>query len=175
MEGKSSQIYEVKQGTRQGGVHSPWLFLVFTNYLVGELDNTKVGVFINGVYFRSPMFADDLIMLSRMKSGLDRMLECTWEYSIKWRFKFNSSKSIILTLVENNWERGVNQNTRNWKLGSQNIVEKESWCNLGKIWHIHKNSYPFATKAVSSHTLSPITASKVCLSCLHACAGTCDL
>ena len=57
------------------------------------------------------MFADDLTMLSRMKSGLDRMLECSWEYSIKWRFKFNSSKSIILTLGENNWERGVNQNT----------------------------------------------------------------
>ena len=59
------------------------------------------------------MFADDLTMLSRMKSGLDRMLERTWEYSIKWRFinKFNSSKSIILTLEENNWEGGVNQNT----------------------------------------------------------------
>ena len=103
------------------------------NDLIEELNNTKVGVFINGVYFGSPMFADDLTMLSRMKSGLDRMLECTWEYSIKWRFKFNSSKSIILTFGENNWERGVNQSTRNWKLGSQNIVEKESWCNLGKI------------------------------------------
>ena len=38
---------------------------------------------INGVYFGSPMFADDSDMLSRMKSGLERMLECTWEYSIK--------------------------------------------------------------------------------------------
>ena len=109
VEGKSSRIYEVKQGTRQGGVLSPWLFLMFINDLIEELNNTKVGVCINGVYFGSPMFADDLTMLSRMKSGLDRMLECTWEYSIKWRFKFNSSKSIILTFGENNRERGVNQ------------------------------------------------------------------
>ena len=76
-EGKSSRIYEVKQGTRQGDVLSTWLFLMFINDLIGELNNTKVGVFINGVYFGSPMFADDLTMFSRMKSGLDRMLECT--------------------------------------------------------------------------------------------------
>ena len=148
-EGKSSRIYEVKKDTRQGGVLSPWLFLEFINDVIGKLNSTKVGVFIiNGVYFGSPMFADDLTMLSRMKSGLDRMLECTWEYGIKWRFKFNSSKSIILTFWENKWERGVNQNTRNWKLGSQNIVEKESWCNLGKISHINRDSFPFVTNAV---------------------------
>ena len=51
---------------------------MFINDLIGELNNTKVGVIVNDVYFGSPMFADDLTMLSRMKSGLDRMLECTW-------------------------------------------------------------------------------------------------
>ena len=75
-------MYEVEQGTKQGGVLSPWLFLVFINDLIRELNNTKVGVIVNGVYFGLPMFADDLTMLSRMKSGLDRMLECTCEYGV---------------------------------------------------------------------------------------------
>ena len=56
-EGKSSRIYEVKQGTRQGGVPSPWLLLVFINDLIGELNNAKVGV-----YFESPMFTDDYVV-----------------------------------------------------------------------------------------------------------------
>ena len=148
--GKSSRVYEVSQGTRQGGVLSPWLFLVFINDLIEELNNITTGVFINGVYFGSPMFADDLTMLSRMKSGLEKMLECAWDYSIKWRFTFNSMKTIILTFGETKWERSVNQNTRNWKLGSQIISERERWCNLGKIWHTNKDSSPFVTKAVSN-------------------------
>ena len=85
-----------------------------------------------------------------MKSGLEKMLECVWDYSIKWRFTFNSMKTIILTFGETKWERSVNQNTRNWKLGSQIISERERWCNLGKIWNTNKDSSPFVTKAVSN-------------------------
>ena len=150
VDGQSSRVYEVAQGTRQGGVLSPWLFLVFINDLMKELNDTNTGVFINGVYFGSPMFADDLTMLSRMKSGLDKMLECAWEYSIKWRFIFNSTKTVILTFGETMWERSVNQNTRKWELGVTNILEKDSWCNLGKIWHIFKDFSPLVTKAVSN-------------------------
>ena len=54
------------------------------------------------------------------------------------------------------WERSVNQNTRNWKLGVTNILEKERLSNqtgiknLGKIWHIFKDFSPLVTKAVSN-------------------------
>ena len=75
MDRQSSRVYKVAQGTKQSGVLSPCLFLVFINDLMEELNNTNAGVFINGVYFGSPMFADDLTMLSKMKSGLDKMLE----------------------------------------------------------------------------------------------------
>ena len=44
----------------------------------------------------------------------------------------------------------VNQNTRNWELGVTNILEKDSWCNLRKIWHIFKDFSPLVTKAVSN-------------------------
>ena len=76
VDGQSSRVYEVAQGTKQGGILSPYLFLVFINDLMKELNNTNAGVFISGVYFGSPMFADDLTMLSKMNSGLDKMLQC---------------------------------------------------------------------------------------------------
>ena len=149
VEGKSSRIYELGQGTRQGGVLSPWLFLVFIDDLIEELSNIEAGIFIDTVYFGSPMFADDLTMLARMKSGLDKMLGCALEYSNKWRFTFNATKTVILTFGESYRERSVNHSIRDWQLGSRVISEKESWFNLGKIWHINNESSAFVSKAVT--------------------------
>ena len=75
-------------------------------------------------YYGSPMFADDLNMLSPMKSGLDRMLLTAWEYSKKWRFTFNVKKTVILTFGENQVELNVNYHRRTWKLGSRFLSEK---------------------------------------------------
>ena len=149
VEGKSSRIYELGQGTRQGGVLSPWLFLVFIDNLIEELSNIKSGICISTLYFGSPMFADDLTMLARMKSGLDKMLGCASEYSNKWRFTFNATKTVVLTFGESYWEHSVNHSIRDWHLGSRVILEKESWINLGKIWHINKDSSAFVSKAIT--------------------------
>ena len=51
VDGQSSRVYEVAQGTKQGGILSPYLFLVFINDLMKELNNTNARVFISGVYF----------------------------------------------------------------------------------------------------------------------------
>jgi hypothetical protein len=39
--GKASRTYNLHQGTRQGGVLSPWLFLVFIDDLIEELKTPK--------------------------------------------------------------------------------------------------------------------------------------
>ena len=129
--GKASRTYNLYQGTRQGGVLSPWLFLVFIDDLIEELKNTKAGIFLGSLYFGSPMFADDLTMLSRLKSGLDRMLKTAWEYSQKWIFNFSVTKTVILIFGESQQEHEANIRWRTWKLGSQILSEKGSWSNLG--------------------------------------------
>ena len=60
-----SRIYGLSQGTRQGGILSPWLFLVYINDLIYELENTCWSVFLYKKYVGFPMFADDLTLLSR--------------------------------------------------------------------------------------------------------------
>jgi hypothetical protein len=86
------------------------------------------------------MFADDLTMLSRKKSGLDKMLQTSWEYSNKWQFTFNIKKTVVLTYGEKQEEHGTNCAIRKWKLGSLDISEKDTSSNLGKIWDINKHS-----------------------------------
>lgn len=44
--GKASRTYNLHHGTRQGGVLSPWLFLVLINVLIEGLKNTKAGIFL---------------------------------------------------------------------------------------------------------------------------------
>lgn len=117
IEGKSSRSYRLEQGTRQGGVLSPWLFLVFIINLIEELHRTNAGISLHRVYLGSPMFADNLTMLTRVKSGLDTMLYSAWRYSDKWKFKFNSKKTILITFGENQIEHNMNQPIRKWKLG----------------------------------------------------------
>ena len=145
--GKASRTYNLYQGTRQGGVLSPWLFLVFIDDLIEELKNTKAGIFLGSLYFGSPMFADDLTMLSRLKSGLDRMLKTAWEYSQKWRFNFSVTKTVILIFGESQQEHEANIRSRTWKLGSQILSEKGSWSNLGKLWLANRDSKEIVSKA----------------------------
>ena len=71
IEGKSSRTYIIHQGTRQGGVLSPWLFLVFIDDLIEELQRPNAGISLNTVYLGSPVFADDLTMLSRNPNFTD--------------------------------------------------------------------------------------------------------
>ena len=89
IDGKYSRIYTLHQGTRQGGVLSPWLFLVFINDLITELGNINAGVSINKVNVGSPMFADDLTLLARVKWGLDSMLQVLDNFGKRWRLIFS--------------------------------------------------------------------------------------
>ena len=68
IEGKSSRTYNIQQGTRQGGVFSPWLFLVFIDDLIDELQRTNAGISLNTVYLGSPMLADDLTICFRERN-----------------------------------------------------------------------------------------------------------
>ncbi|CAB4004395.1 Hypothetical predicted protein [Paramuricea clavata] len=93
------------------------------------------------------MFADDLTMLSRLKSGLDRMLKTAWEYSQKWRFNFSVTKTVILIFGESQQEHEANNRLRAWKLGSQILSEKGLWSNLGKLWLANRDSKEIVSKA----------------------------
>lgn len=148
IEGTTSRTYELFQGTRQGGVLSPWLFLVFIDDLIQELDRINAGISLNSVCYGSPMFADDLTMLSRMKPGLDRMLQTAWNFCRMWRFNFNLKNTVILTFGESKMEHDTNRERRLWKLGSSALLELQVWSNLGKTWHIFKDNLVFISNAL---------------------------
>lgn len=137
VKGLYSRTYTLMQGTRQGGILSPWLFLVYINDLITELEQTGWGVFLYRMFYGSPMFADDITVLSRVKVGLDNLLKCLNEYATKWQIVLNIKKTIILVFGE---KIKKTLPTRDWILGDVEVKESKIWKNLGKIWHVDPTS-----------------------------------
>lgn len=171
-----SRCYNLLQGTRQGGILSPWLFTVFVNDLITTLQVAHLGVELYGMYYGSPMYADDLTMVSRAKSGLDQMLELLHDYGQVWRTSFNQSKTVTMVFGEKISEKHINVEKRTWFLGDYQLEEKDVWKNLGKIWHVKasdmepireavKKGYAAGVELASvgckSNGINPITASKL--------------
>lgn len=74
------------------------------------------------------LFADDILLLSETKKGMDRLLAIAAEYARKWRFSFNAEKSAIMVFGES--KRNA-QKKRSWKLGHLELEERESYTYLG--------------------------------------------
>ena len=96
LNGKLSPLFSVKQGVRQGGVLSPWLFLCYNNDIPDILKSTGYGLTVDNIYSTSVLVADDLTLISTQVGGLQCMINTIENYSNKWRFQFK----IVIMLWE---------------------------------------------------------------------------
>ena len=71
----SSDSFKISNGVCQGGVLSPILFCFYMNDLFGELQRSKSGCMIGNYYAGVHSYADDLLLLSPSRSGLQEMVE----------------------------------------------------------------------------------------------------
>ena len=67
--GQNSNWFDVLQGTRQGGVLSPFLFLCFSNDLLNELCNSTAGLKICNNIFGCPTVCDDMLLARYRKKA----------------------------------------------------------------------------------------------------------
>ena len=101
-----SQPFNVKNGVRQGAVSSPILFCVYINDLISQLRNLKVGCQLNCVYLGIWVYADDIILLSPSRSGLQLMTNFCEKFASFHQLKLSTnidvSKSKTLCIVFSN-------------------------------------------------------------------------
>ena len=98
--GVLSRWFDVKQSVRQGGVLSPWLYMLYVNQLLDLLRKSNVGLWIENLFVGVVAQADDVCLLAVTPCDLQAMLDIVYAYSCKWRYTFNASKTVILVFGE---------------------------------------------------------------------------
>lgn len=79
-DGIKSKEFKVQCGVRQGAVLSPILFSVYIDDLFTILTESGLGCFINNYYYGLLGYADDLVLLSPSRIGLQRMVDITHDF-----------------------------------------------------------------------------------------------
>ena len=146
--GFKSEDFNISRGTRQGGVLSPFLFLCFLNDLMNELCGSSFGLCINGINLTCPTVADDMLLQSLTKAGLQKLINICVRYFHRWRLDYNVLKCAII--VFNELMSAYRRSQRKWFLGSDELHETESYTHLGivchKNMHMKENALESASK-----------------------------
>ena len=106
----SIDTFPILQSVRQGGIISPFLYLIYIDGLIKLLESSGYGLCTAGADVSSLSVADDMILVSLSKNGLQKMMNICYEYSCKWRYLYNPSKCAVTVFNES---RSVNAN-RSW-------------------------------------------------------------
>ena len=95
--GRSSNTFNVSNGTRQGSLASPALFAVYLDSLLKQLRQLQLGCHVGGVWMGAASYCDDLILLSPTRSVLQDMLSVCEKYATEHNMVYstdpNPSKS----------------------------------------------------------------------------------
>jgi len=94
--GHKSPPFKVLQGVGQGRVLSAWLFLVYINDLLTELENSRCGLKLPGINIPGLLLADDTTLLATTPRSLQNALNTVSSYAKTWRLMYNASKSNVI-------------------------------------------------------------------------------
>ena len=86
-----SDRFSVTNGVRQGAVSSPLLFSIYIDDLISLLRRSGLGCRINNIFYGVLGYADDLLVLSASRSGLQAMVSVCEKFAKLRRLKFSTN------------------------------------------------------------------------------------
>ena len=134
---------------------------MYINDLLNELELVGTAN-ISNIHTSNPSFADDVVCIGTSPQRLQNMLNCAYDYSLKWRFEFNPLKSVILgyrtelDLVFNLGDKSVNISTETKHLGILRTVDLSPSTDIQHSCRKGRNAY-FAIPGTGSCLLNPLT------------------
>ena len=131
--GLFSRRFPVLQSVRQGGVLSPTLYLLYINGLIEELRASGLGCYMEDIYCGVLVQADDVALLALSPNHLQKMINICYEYSIKWRYRLNPSKTQTMVFGETMHTYKRLSRLRHFKLGDTVLKEVQSVKHVGII------------------------------------------
>ena len=86
-----SKMFAVSNGVRQGAVSSPVLFSVYLNDLFCLLRKAGFGCHLGSYFMGCLGYADDLLLMSASRSGLQCMVDICQQFTNKKNLKFSTN------------------------------------------------------------------------------------
>ena len=120
-------------GVKQGCNLSPTLFNLFINDLSDIFDRSCTPVKLNDTNLSCLLYADDLVLLSESRAGLQNCLTKLVYYTKKWKLNINLKKSKVLvfgTPTQKRWH-----STSIWTFGKNILEQVDEYCYLGITLH----------------------------------------
>ena len=138
MGNRTTQYFKCKKGVRQGDPLSPLLFNIFINKIFDNLNEANCDpVTLNGIdNINALAYADDIVLLSTSKDGLQKALTIVHQYCQDWRLKVNCKKTKCMT-----FSRGTQKEKTQFKMGGEVLENVKEYKYLGII--INKKNCTF--------------------------------
>ena len=114
-------------GLKQGCNMSPLLFNLFINDFLTEINGPQIASpFLGNIPINALFYADDLVLLSESKEGLQMLLDKLHAYTQSWCLQVNRSKTkcIVFSSKKKRSAHVVN-------FGGSPLITAEQYCYLG--------------------------------------------
>ena len=85
-----SDIFTIKNGTRQGSIASPVLWSVYCDLLIMELRHLGLGAHVAGLYMGVAAYADDLVLIAPSRHAMQQMLSVCEDYAERYNIMFST-------------------------------------------------------------------------------------
>ena len=119
---KLTQFFNYERGVIQGNPLSPTLFNIYVNDLITKIEETNNDpVTLDGIKpISTLMYADDLIIMSTSKTGLQNSLNALYSYTINWNLEINYKKTKCMTFSKGNQKEKYEFTLNNQKIECNN-------------------------------------------------------
>ncbi len=122
---ENSAPFKSTIGVRQGGILSPRLFSIY----IHEISKMKIGIKVGRLSIDIIGYADDILLVSNVKSNVQKMLHKVEQYYNLYEIKVNGDKTVLF--IFNKWctrsKKELNEDSTNLTLTLQNIKLVESF------------------------------------------------
>ncbi len=84
--------FKTEGGVKLGDTLSPTLFNIFINDpdLANDTNSLNLGIDIGGFGISILLYADEIVLLSESEQDLQKILDCVYNWSKKFKIKFNA-------------------------------------------------------------------------------------
>ena len=145
LESGLSHSFDSSVGLKQGCNLSPTLFNIFVNDLIHYVNQSNSDApYLGNVKVSCLLYADDLVLISKSKEGLQNSLNALDKFTKDWFLEVNPKKTKCLVFSKTKSKEII----ENFKLGETLLNFCSEYCYLGVLFS-ERGSFNVATKALN--------------------------